>query len=295
MRTKSQARTSVVADAPALVHELDPHDILPGGLQDRLEHDARDHTRLMTSLRTHGQQVPILVRAHPDKPGRYQIVYGRRRVLALRDLGMSAKALIRVLDDEAALMAQGQENAARRNLSFVERVTFARLMVAAGYDRPRICAALSAHQTDVSRLLIVAEALPAGLIDCIGAAPSVGRRRWLGLAQLWQDRGAAVDDAEAMLAATPCSRSDERFEVIAAWLSSGPALARKKPAARVEKQALARIDGAVFARITRSPTRLEIRFCSAFADGFDDWLADNLSDLHRDWCLRHGGGPLPRR
>ena len=35
-------------------------------------------TLLVVSIREHGQQVPVMVRPHPEKDGRYQIVYGRQ-------------------------------------------------------------------------------------------------------------------------------------------------------------------------------------------------------------------------
>lgn len=93
--------------APAIL-EIDAFEIEAGGVRDRLEHDDEDHVRLMDSLREYGQQVPVLVRPHPDGDGRYQIVYGRRRVLALRDLGVPVMALVRDLDDASLVLAQGQ-------------------------------------------------------------------------------------------------------------------------------------------------------------------------------------------
>ena len=96
------------------VIEIDPNKIKAGGILDRLEDDDPAHAALMTSLRDHGQQVPVLVRPHPELPDTYQIVYGRRRVLALRDLGIPVKALVRDLDDRELVVAQGQENSAAK-------------------------------------------------------------------------------------------------------------------------------------------------------------------------------------
>lgn len=104
------------------ISEIDPFAIEDGGVTDRLEDDDRDaHERLMASLRDHGQQVPVLVRPHPEAEGRFQIVFGRRRVKALRDLGLPVKAMIRHLDDQELVVAQGQENAARKDLTFIEK------------------------------------------------------------------------------------------------------------------------------------------------------------------------------
>jgi len=116
------------------VVEIDTNLIDAGGLRDRIDETVAEHEALIDSIRTYGQQVPILVRPHPDAEGRYQIVYGRRRVAALREIGEPAKALIRDLDDSALIMAQGQENSARRDLSFIEKCNFARQMTS------RLCA-----------------------------------------------------------------------------------------------------------------------------------------------------------
>ncbi len=152
-----------------------------GGLADRLESDAEADATLRQSIADHGQQVPVLVRPHPQTPGRFQIVFGRRRVLALRDLGQPVKALIRDLSDQELVLAQGQENTARRDLSFIEKVNFARQLQEHGYDRKVICDALSVDKTLVSRMLSLAERIAPDVIAMIGAAPSIGRdagRRW---------------------------------------------------------------------------------------------------------------------
>ncbi|MEM9717433.1 MAG: plasmid partitioning protein RepB, partial [Pseudomonadota bacterium] len=127
--------------------EIDADQIYPGGLLDRLEIDAEAHEALKTSLSEHGQQVPVLVRPAPDDPDRYQIVYGRRRVAALAELGFKIKALVRDLDDHALVLAQGQENSARQDLSFIEKAYFAQQMVDAGYKRADICSALHVDKT----------------------------------------------------------------------------------------------------------------------------------------------------
>ena len=183
--------------ARALV-EIDPALIDEGGLADRLGADPEDDARLLASIREHGQQVPVLARPHPGAPGRYQIVYGRRRARALAALGRPVKALVRDLDDRGLLIAQGQENSARRDLSFIEKANFARQMLAAGFDRATAQAALSTDKTQLSRMLSVAERLPGSVIAAIGAAPGIGRDRWRLLAELYT--GVAPTEAAALAA-----------------------------------------------------------------------------------------------
>ncbi|MBS0126817.1 plasmid partitioning protein RepB [Thetidibacter halocola] len=268
------------------VMDLDPFTIRDGGLADRLEHDEEDHARLMDSLKTYGQQVPVLVRPMPGAEGQYQIVYGRRRVLALRDLGLPVKAMIRDLDDDAAIMAQGQENAARRDLSFIEKVNFARQMTEAGYDRKTVCDALATDKTLISRMLSIAQTVPIEMIEMIGAAPGIGRDRWLSFARLWEEKGGRSGDTETardMIAAACAETSDARFDALLAWLEKRGSGHSRPPAPRPRRdpQTVLRPDGAPLAEIRRSNRSVTITLPAS--DQFTDWLESNLTEIHRDW------------
>lgn len=115
------------------VREIDPAYIDGAGPKDRLDFSDEDVADLAESIRAHGQQVPIMVRPIAERPGYYRIVYGRRRLRALSRLGVPAKALVRSLNDEQAILAQGQENSQRldpelhREGAFRERVIYFRL------------------------------------------------------------------------------------------------------------------------------------------------------------------------
>ncbi|WOI58220.1 plasmid partitioning protein RepB [Palleronia sp. LCG004] len=269
--------------------DLDPFTIEAGGLQDRLEHDDADHALLMDSLKTYGQQVPILVRHHPETADRYQIVYGRRRVLALRDLGQPVKAMIRDLDDREAIMAQGQENSARRDLSFIERVNFARQMIEAGYDRKIIGDALSTDKTLISRMISISESLPVELIETIGAAPGIGRDRWLDFSRRWTEAEYDIEDAETMLSSCPSDGSDARFDYLHEWLTrKDRTVPRQAPVPRPPREPLKRPDGVAYGHLTRGPKSTRIEISAARGRGFDTWLAENLDRIHRDWLNGRG-------
>ena len=272
------------------VVELDPHKIDAGGLKDRLEFDKDAHAQLMSSLRDYGQQVPILVRPHPREEDRYQIVYGRRRVLALRDLEQPVKAMIRDLDDAAVVMAQGQENTARKDLSFIEKANFAQQMTDAGYDRKAICDALSIDKTVISRMLSVAAALPIEVIEAIGSAPGIGRDRWLLFAGLWEKTGAEAVEARDMLAVSLAPDADSRFEDLLTWLQRRvPAEEETRQPVRTPKALLRSEEGAVFGDIKRSGSTMTLTLRSRSVDGFDDWLAENIEGIHRDWVRSKRG------
>ncbi|WP_096788149.1 plasmid partitioning protein RepB [Rhodobacter sp. CZR27] len=276
-----------IADLKArAVIEIDPHLIDAGGLQDRLESDATEDAELARSIATYGQQVPVLVRPHPSDENRFQIVYGRRRVLALRDLGQPVKALVRDLDDREAVLAQGQENTARRDLSFIEKVNFARQMVDAGYDRKAICDALAIDKTLISRMLSVAERVPLAVIESIGAAPGIGRDRWLALAELM---ASAEDDPDTLIgtmALTAAGQtSDQRFEALFAYLSG----ARRRARALPRPEPLNDAQGRALGEVSRGAASVVLRLRRSRTRGFEDWLVENLSDLHRRWQDDQGG------
>lgn len=253
------------------VQEIDPRMIDQGGLQDRLEENA-GLAELVESIREYGQQVPVLLRPNPNDTERFQVVYGRRRVAALRELGVPVKALIRVLDDRAVILAQGQENSARRDLSFIEKVNFARQMQDMGYDRKVICDALHVDKTLISRMLSVSDRIPEALIQAIGAAPSVGRDRWLKLADLL-----GKDQIQNAVDAAQGETSDTRFEAVLANLTP-----RKAPAPRSDVP-LRGADGTALGQMRRSSSKAVLTLNTKTAKGFEDWLVENISDLHHRW------------
>ncbi|WP_254694596.1 ParB/RepB/Spo0J family partition protein [Alloyangia pacifica] len=78
--------------------------------------------------------MPILVRRNPEQEGRYLLVYGGRRLEAIRgsDKVTKVRALVATLDERDAVTAQISENMARRDLSFIEKALFAKELVDTG-------------------------------------------------------------------------------------------------------------------------------------------------------------------
>jgi hypothetical protein len=68
------------------VQDIDPDLIEDTGLKDRIGALDDDVADLRDSISRHGQQVPSFSAA-PKLSGRYQVVYGRRRLAAIRGLG----------------------------------------------------------------------------------------------------------------------------------------------------------------------------------------------------------------
>jgi len=266
------------------VLEIEPDQIEAGGLRDRLDFNEADHRALMVSIRDHGQQVPVLLRPHPDRKDRYQVVYGRRRVLALRDLGQPVKALVRELDDRELILAQGQENAARRDLSFIEKANFARQMRDHGYDRTTICAALHIDKTLISRMFSVVDRLSPDLIEVIGAAPSVGRDRWLTLAEWIEADVFSLDEAIATVnLARDGTSSDARFEALYAAIGRHRGQPARQRSDAPPETPLRGAAGEPIGQVRRKPGATLLKLSDKGAPGFAEWLIAALPELHHRW------------
>lgn len=194
--------------------KLDPGLIDPSPFADRLADDSdADFAVFRKSIEEEGQKVPITVRPHPDIAGRFQIAYGHRRVRAALDLGREVDAIVKDLTDEELAVAQGIENSARQDLSWIERALFAFRLEAAAVKPRHIKAALAASDADLTRFRAVANAIPMDVIKAIGRAPKVGRSRWQSLAGAIVKDMDSVDRIRKTLPSGKVSTSDERFKL----------------------------------------------------------------------------------
>ncbi len=121
--------------------------------RDRIAFDSEEMDLLRASIAERGQQTPIEVLGLPD--GRYGLISGLRRVMALQDLDAPhVLALIRQPESsQGAYQAMVEENEVRANLSFYERAHIA--VAAAGQgvfpDATRAVKALFAHTPKARR------------------------------------------------------------------------------------------------------------------------------------------------
>lgn len=266
------------------VQEIDPDLIEDTGLKDRLGDLDEDIVELRDSIARHGQQVPILLRPHPKMSGRYQVVYGRRRLAAIRGLGTPVKALIRTLSDEEAVLAQGQENNLRKDPSFIEKALFAGDLEEAGYDARVVQDALNVNRSHTSHMRKVREAFPRAVLERIGAAPSVGWKRWYDLASRVLEEGIDV------MAVHPAPfvaglNSDQRFD---AWVKAIPSATTKRAASTPKSEAIAvrGRNGLTLGSLELKKGKLSFQASSKTA-AFASWLYENsdqaFSKLHDEF------------
>ena len=158
--------------------EIDPQLIDVSFISDRLGDDDEAFNELKESIATGRQDTPVLLRPHPDLDGRYMIVFGHRRVRVASALGRKVRAVVKPMDDVAHILAQGQENTARADLSFIEKALFAKSLLDMGQAKDVIQSALTIDGTLLSRMLSVAQNIPRHVIERIGPAKQIGRDRW---------------------------------------------------------------------------------------------------------------------
>lgn len=258
--------------------ELDPDLVDASFIADRLEEDGEEFRELVEAIRLRGQDTPILVRPHPEKPGRYQVVFGHRRLRAARELGRRIKAVIKALPDRDHLIAQGQENAARANLSFIERTLFASGILADGHSGETVRAALGIDETTFSKMRSVAGNIHADIIRAVGSAKNTGRDRWWQLSKLMEE-GAGRGRAEAIVQTDEfkAADSDRRFAV----LFDGLAAAAQPRKARTERHhSWGAPDKAVRAKISDDGKSFTLAFKARDASRFGAFVSTNLDSLY---------------
>jgi ParB family chromosome partitioning protein len=264
----------------ASIREIDPSLIDDWGPRDRLdeftavnaEDDDEGFEALKSSIREGGQQVPILVRRSKSAEGRFEAIYGRRRLKACRELGIKVRANVQDIDDATALLAKGLENAARRNLSFYEKARFAEAIQAAGHESATVRQVLNLSASGHSHLTKVTQNVPTRVGDLIGAAPKSGRPRWTDLAELFLERKLTEKVALDLLTKISATlTSDERLDALIREASKRGTKVSSGP------REIAPMDGVVI-KAGRGSVSLSVKKSGTSAD-FANWLEANLEDI----------------
>ncbi len=282
--TEKVAKTSAPAlgalqGSLAAIREIDPDLIDDWGPTDRLDEftavnsddDGAGFDALKNSIRDGGQQVPILVRKAKSE-GRYEAIYGRRRLRACRELGIKVRSNVQDIDDQTALLAKGLENAARRNLSFYEKARFAEAILEAGHATPTVRQVLSLSASGLSHLMKVTQNVPVKVGDLVGAAPKSGRPKWTALAELFISK--KLTEKVALSVLKNCGQevsSDDRLEVLLKEASK-----RGARQGNVTSE-VTPVEG-VTIKTGRGSVSMSVKKSGANAQ-FAEWLDDNLVEI----------------
>ncbi|MFC3058027.1 plasmid partitioning protein RepB [Paenirhodobacter populi] len=254
--------------------QIDPAQISESAVKDRF--DVQDGLEdLVSSIRTSGQKLPVLLRRTHQGPLPYEVVYGRRRIEACRLLGIQVLAHIAELSDREALISQGLENAARLQRSFIEQSVYAEQLLRHEFSREDIMEVLAVDKTTISRMLGVVTDVPRAVIDRIGPAHDSGRRPWQQLRDLLKERTDLDQPALVALIPTDAASSNERLHGLIRALTqkSGPT-----PPVSV-KRVLA--EGRV--KVESAPGKIVIRSSGEEMRAFSTFLDERLEQLLADF------------
>lgn len=258
------------------IQEIDTALVDHWGPVDRMPEDTTvDDDELRENIKTYGQLVPVLMRPHPDAAGRYQIVYGRRRLKACEALAIKVKANVRELTDHECVIAQGQENTARKDLTFHERVCFALEIEDAGYDRTTIMAALNVQKGRVSEYLKIAREVPSRVRTTIGPAPGIGRDRWEALMSAFIAKKLNEAVALEILDEVKAMPSADRFTHLLTNINKRGARPSATTARTTEPLAGVKISTSAN-KVSLTLSKRE----NAFGDWFESKAEDLIKELH---------------
>ena len=258
-----------------VVIDLETGDIDPSFVQDRMEGDIDG---LVASIREQGQQVPILVRPHPERSGRYQVAFGHRRLRAVKELGLPVKAIVRELTDEQLVIAQGQENNERRDLSYIERARFA-ARLREQFPREVIISSMSLDKGNLSKMLSLVDAIPSALVEAIGPAQGIGSPNWQQLADLVQKS----DTLDELIAAAQSSKiqelpSAERFKAVLAL--------KPRSTPRNDPSVLAGTNGEPLAQVKQSKAKVQITIDRKATSDFAAFILEHVPALYAEHRAR---------
>jgi ParB/RepB/Spo0J family partition protein len=125
-----------------------------------LAFEERDHSSLEGSVQRHGILEPILVRRHPGKAGKYEIICGESRWRSAKKNHIKrVSATIRVCDDRTAILLSAIENFTRCNLSATQEAELFAKLVTSKYSKHTIAMELGISRAQVGERLKLYDAM----------------------------------------------------------------------------------------------------------------------------------------
>jgi ParB family transcriptional regulator, chromosome partitioning protein len=294
MATKVEAAQKIEQQllAGETVVDLDPDSIDASFVQDRIDFDEDRFQELVSAIQSRGQDTPILVRPNPNVAGRFQVVFGHRRVRAARLLGLPVRAVVRELSDEDHVVAQGQENSARADLSFIEQALFAASLLERGFDTSIVETALTVNKSVISKMHSVTRLIPKDVIKLFGSARGIGRDRWYELSLKFRDSSSAVETTKLLAQPSFCQASpDEKFDLLARRLSSFETPERSGNLSKTPiRTAYSRdpSDWSKFVKVKETTRARTLSFDKSAAPGFAEFVEMRLEALFVEFQEKTG-------
>ncbi len=200
------------APSPAARTSLPLAALEPGPFQPRATMEAEPLEDLAASIRQQGVLQPILARAKPDAPGRYQIIAGERRWRAAALAGLhEIPVLLRTLSDTEAMAAAIVENLQRQDLDAIDEAEgYRRLLDEFGITQDQLGTLVGKSRTHVTNTVRLLQLPPEVRTHVQQGRLTAGHARALlphpdpaAAARTVIARGLNVRQTEALLARKP--------------------------------------------------------------------------------------------
>lgn len=276
--------TRKLMEGEAIV-ELDPQLLDVSPIADRLADEDEEYQELRQAIKDAGQLTPILVRPSSSDNKRFMVVFGHRRLKVAKELGVPVRAVVKKLDDITSAIAQGQENSARSNLSFIERAYFAQNMLASGMTKEVVRSSLAVDEAMLSKMLGVVDVVPAPIIKALGASKKIGRDKWLSLRQLVL-APALLKVATEHVGTLDFMAVDEdkRFDALHDFLKRFKVKsAAKAPKTRASTRDWVSSDSSLSFAMNAKSKKVAIELSNAEAKPFGDWLSNHMDRLYAEY------------
>ncbi|KRC61536.1 chromosome partitioning protein ParB [Agromyces sp. Root81] len=152
---QAAAAEGLITVPGAHLARLDPNDILPNAAQPRSVFDPDDLAELVHSVREFGVLQPIVVRRHPDLPGKYELVMGERRLRATKAAGLDTiPAVVKDTANEDMLRDALLENLHRSQLNPLEEASaYQQLLADFGITQEELASRIGRSRPQISNTL----------------------------------------------------------------------------------------------------------------------------------------------
>ena len=277
-------RAATQGGAERTYQEIAVDQIGESAIRDRIDVEE-DLDSLVDSIRENGQQIPILVRLTQSGALPYEIVVGRRRLAAHRRLGMARiKAFVARMDDREAFIAQGIENSARLETSYIERARAAAQGVEAGYSQADVAEFLNISRTLMNFMIRTYQSLGEDLVMAIGPARGIGRRKWDALVSAMTQNAITPETAVGMID-HDIAESVDRFEALMRVVQTGP---RKAPSPAAAPDRKSYLDGRL--QTVRKPRQLVVKTDRTLPQDVLDRISASIAEIVSDFEQNNNGG-----
>jgi ParB family chromosome partitioning protein len=199
--------TTPVTAANLPITRLSVDLLSPSALQPRRHFDETALDELSASIAEKGVLQPLLVRADPSQPGRYEIIAGERRWRASQRAQVHEVPVhVTNLSDSEVLEVALIENLQRQDLTAVEEARgYKRLLEDFGHTQERVAEVVGksrAHVANTLRLLslprAVQDLLDSGQVTAGQVRPLIGLSDAEAVAKLIVKRGLSARQAERL-------------------------------------------------------------------------------------------------